>query len=302
MTFHDAHTPLPWSLPGGKRGDIFHKVLFASNKPNLHSTHWHLPLLQVQPVICHLQGTTPQPWAEGGLSCYTEATLVIYSRTFASRLVGVFTWKSEPISTGVLAHFTSHSRTIVSVKYDPGGDWEELVVCVGVYVWRRPQTEPQHGISLLLLPAPKPVIPLNIDAVALRPWDRWPPRSLFLSHSGAGSEPESRPAGPDGITDAKCTEAGTRDVGEKIRDSPRVLVSRKGPDDRNRSSCSPGTLLSHFTFTLQGQMSLGVSEMCHSYWGHSAWRQWEFKFLKGYCTTFFSFELSVLNMSNQLMI
>lgn len=85
-----------------------------------------------------------------------------------------------------------------------------------------------HCYSSLLQPcAPKSVIPLNIDAVALRPWDQWPPRSLCLSHSEAGSEPESRPAGLDRITDAKCTEAGTRDVGEKIRDSPRLPAERK---------------------------------------------------------------------------
>lgn len=76
-----------------------------------------------------------------------------------------------------------------------------------------------HCYSSLLQPcAPKRVIPLNIEAVALRPWDQWPPHTLFLSHGEAGL---------DRITDAKCTEAGTRDVGEKIRDSPRLPAERK---------------------------------------------------------------------------
>lgn len=73
----------------------------------------------------------------------------------------------------VLAHINSRSHTVVSGKYNLGGDSEEPVVSVGVYVWTGPQTEPQDGISLLLLPAAilqsKLVIPLNIDSVGESP-------------------------------------------------------------------------------------------------------------------------------------
>lgn len=56
----------------------------------------------------------------------------------------------------MLGHFASHSRIVVSGKYELGGDSEEAIVSVGVYVWSGLQTEPQDGISLLLRPAAAP--------------------------------------------------------------------------------------------------------------------------------------------------
>lgn len=45
------------------------------------------------------------------------------------------------------------TQLVVSGKCNLGGDSEEPVVRVGVYVWTGLQTEPQDGISLVLLPA-----------------------------------------------------------------------------------------------------------------------------------------------------
>ena len=54
---------------------------------------------------------------------------------------------SKYITIGGLAHFRSHIHAVVSGKYNQGGDSEEPVVSLGVYV----STKPQDGISLLLL-------------------------------------------------------------------------------------------------------------------------------------------------------
>ena len=53
------------------------------------------------------------------------------------------------------------------------------------------------------------------------------PPSLPLSHGEAGTEPEYGSGGLDRITVTKCTAAGTQDVGEKIRDSPRLPGERR---------------------------------------------------------------------------
>lgn len=147
---------LPWCTHCPDRGwremwgNFFYNVLFVSKSPQY----------TLKPPISPGAACNLSPSGNNSTALSGRRTQLLHwgrithlQQKFASRLVGVFTWKSEPISTWLLAHFTSHSRTIVSVKYDPGGDWEELVVCVGVYVWRGPQTEPQDGISLLLLPA-----------------------------------------------------------------------------------------------------------------------------------------------------
>lgn len=184
-----------------------------------------------------MQPVTPQPRVGSGLDCFTEATNISHlQQNFCCINSGCITWKSEPTSTWVLAHLASHSRTVVSGKYNLGGDSEEPVVSLGVYVRTGPQTEPQDGISLLLYSSllqpcsPKCVIPLNIATVAGSPWDQWPPclpLSLSLSHSEAGTEPGSCPGGLDRITVTKSTAAGTQGVGEKIRDSPRLPGEQK---------------------------------------------------------------------------
>lgn len=153
---------------------------------------------------------------------------------------GSITWKSELISTWVLGHFTSHTAQLCQGNISRVEILEEPVVRVGVYVRTGLQTEPQDGISLLLLPAAalqskmcyspeyrhcgwKSFRPATFLSSSLH--SSLPPslsHSLFLSRGEAGTEPESRSVGLDRITVAKCTAAGTQDVGEKIRDSPRL--------------------------------------------------------------------------------
>lgn len=145
-------------------------------------------------------------------------SLTLTEKSKLKHILGGITWKSEPI--WVLAH-------TAAVLSGDGGS-EEPVLSVSVYVWTGLQTKPQDGISLLLLPA-----------AALQSKMCYSPEyrhcgwnslrlclplccSPFLSNVEAGTEPESCSVGLDRITVTKCTAAGTQDVGEKIRDSPRL--------------------------------------------------------------------------------